>query len=201
METIIQNIFIDIFGQNPLIITFFISMMPIIELKGALPFGMSEVWNSPLSPITSLSVCVLGGMIMSGLLIFVLHRLLPTIKNNDRYKSFFYKYKDKATTLSHAKSDLKRLLLLAFFTLVPLPLTGYYTSCLIAELVGLRPFDSWCFINIGNLLSGVIILLLSLLSNTLLKIFLYTFFGLFLVYGSYLIISFTLKLTNNFAKK
>lgn len=201
MEIALQNIFIDVFGQHPLIITFFISMMPIIELKGAMPFGMSDIWDSPLSPLTSLSTCVLGGMVMSGLLIFVLHKLIPIIEKSDRYKSFFNKYRDKTTTLSHAKSDLKKLLLLATFTLVPLPLTGYYTSCLIAELVRLKPFDSWCFINLGNLLSGVIILLLSLLSSTLLKVFLYVFFGLFVVYGSYLLISFTLKLTYNFTKK
>ena len=51
MTEFIENIFSTIFGNNVILATILIALVPIIELKGAIPFSMSaEIWgNSALS--------------------------------------------------------------------------------------------------------------------------------------------------------
>ena len=46
MSDIIQKLVLSIFGENPILATIFISMIPVIELRGAIPFGSSkEIWG------------------------------------------------------------------------------------------------------------------------------------------------------------
>ena len=200
MEILIQNFFVEIIGQHPFIATIILSMLPVIELKGALPFGISNVWVTPLTGIQSLMACVIGGMIISAIILSLLHILLPYIKSHDLYRSLVLKFSKKTATLSTQKSNSKKFLLLCLFTLIPLPLTGYYTSCVIAILCGLKPFYSWLFINLGNLISGILILILGLLSESILSVMLLISFGLFVIYSVYVlfcIISRFLKAQNS----
>ena len=47
MTDFIENIFSSIFGNNVVLATILIAIIPIIELKGAIPFSMSpEIWGS-----------------------------------------------------------------------------------------------------------------------------------------------------------
>ena len=194
MESLIQNIFISIFGQNPLLITFLLSMLPVIEIKGALPFGMSSVWDSPLSASTSLAICVLGGTVATGIFTIILSKIMPKIKKLNFYVNLQKKFHKKTATLATQNNEFKKLLFLCLFTLIPIPLTGFYTSCVIASLCDLKPFSSWCFINLGNLIAGVIIILLGFISQNILTILLYISFGVFILYGLYVFILLTTKL-------
>ena len=41
MTEIISQFFVNVFGDNAWLATFLIAIIPLIELKGAIPFGMS----------------------------------------------------------------------------------------------------------------------------------------------------------------
>ena len=46
MSEFVQEIVLKIFGDNPILATIFIAMIPIIELRGAIPFGSSKaIWE------------------------------------------------------------------------------------------------------------------------------------------------------------
>ena len=65
MTEFIQEIVLAIFGNNAILATIFISMIPVVELRGAIPFGSSkEIWGEnalSISAINSLGVVALPG--------------------------------------------------------------------------------------------------------------------------------------------
>ena len=180
---IIQSIFVNIFGDNVILATLIASMTPIIEIKGAIPFGASQIWTTPLTPLMSLIICILGGAIASGITLIVLKKIMPCIQKHPLYAQITRKVAKKTQTLSTQSNEMRKYLLLCFFTLLPIPLTGYYTSCLISSVCNLRYLKSWYFINLGNAISGLIIITLGLLSKDILTIIFYIFLITFIVYA------------------
>ena len=74
MTAIIQKIVLAIFGNNPVLATIFISMIPIVELRGAIPFGSSkEIWgDSALSVFEATVYSVIGSIISAVIIILLL---------------------------------------------------------------------------------------------------------------------------------
>ena len=67
----IKELFARVFGDNAALATVLISIVPIIELKGAIPFGMSTAfWGEhALSGGAALGCGILGGLIVAILLV------------------------------------------------------------------------------------------------------------------------------------
>lgn len=62
MTQFIENIFSTIFGNNVVFATILISIIPIIELKGAIPFSMSaEIWAESALSLWPAFICGLAG--------------------------------------------------------------------------------------------------------------------------------------------
>ena len=71
MSEFVQEIVISIFGDNPILATIFIAMIPIVELRGAIPFGSSkEIWGDKALSIFEASAYSLIGSIYRQLLSF-----------------------------------------------------------------------------------------------------------------------------------
>ena len=45
------------------IITFLISMVPLIELRGSIPIGLSSLWGDPIPVLPLYIICILGNML------------------------------------------------------------------------------------------------------------------------------------------
>ena len=68
MSEFIQKIVLKVFGNNPILATIFISMIPIIELRGAIPFGSSkEIWKDEALSVFEASVYSVVGSIISAI--------------------------------------------------------------------------------------------------------------------------------------
>ena len=52
------------------IVTFLISMVPLIELRGAVPFGLSDAMGGSLPIIPLYIVCIIGNMVPVPLIYF-----------------------------------------------------------------------------------------------------------------------------------
>ena len=78
----ISQLFVNIFGDNSALATILISIIPIIELKGAIPFGMSKsFWGeNALSGVEALLFALLGGLIVAILLSFLLSPVVRWLK-------------------------------------------------------------------------------------------------------------------------
>jgi len=139
------------------ILTFFISMLPISELRGALPFALSQ----GISPLKAYFISVAGNILPVLPLLLLLRKLSIFAQRYEIGAKFF------AWTTKRAKKreDLARkygwaglILLVA----IPLPITGAWTGTLVSFLLSMEIKYAFIAICIGVSLAGIIVLGLSL---------------------------------------
>ena len=145
-------------------------MIPLIELKGAVPFGMSkEVFGSnALSPFSAWLASSTGSLVPAFFLIWIFAPLMTWLKKTKMFKrlstSMETKFKSNADKLSNGndqkRGNAKKYIGLILFVAIPLPLTGAYTGSAIASYLGLSYVSSLICIFIGNIIAGGIMVLL-----------------------------------------
>lgn len=148
---------------------FMISMLPIIELKGAIPYGVAMGMSVNIVFI----IAVIGNMIPVPFLIIFAKKVLEWMSTSNKIKRFSYKMrvKDKIYDISISefckrvikKADEKaikigkyELLGLFLFVAIPIPGTGAWTGSLIAATLRLRIKPSIIAIFLGVISSGLI---------------------------------------------
>lgn len=134
----------------------FMAMSPVVELRGAILYGLIRQINP--------FVCFLLGVLGSTLLVPILLKLLrPFVSYVSRLKfigPFFQRIENKAVHKSK-KINRYRFWGLAIFVGIPLPGTGAWTGCLVANILKMSIRDAFFSIFIGNIIAGIIVLLIS----------------------------------------
>lgn len=132
-----------------------ISMLPIIELRGALPYGVF-VLKMPILKVMGLSV--IGNLIPAPFIIylakFVIDKML-TSKHEKIVKIATY-IRDRGLKRSN-KIEKYTFWGLVLFVGVPLPGTGAWTGSLIASLLQLDQKKSILAVILGVLMAGCIV--------------------------------------------
>lgn len=159
-----------------------VAMIPTIESKVAIPFGMAmQIWQeNALNPFLS-ALCACVGSMVPVIFVIMLARYIKRKTSGFVYEKIFLKLKEKykknSQTLSKQTSTLKKCLLLAFFVAVPLPLTGAYSGALVAGFVDIPIWKSFLSILCGEIVSCAIVLLICLVfEDSAFYIFLISFF-------------------------
>ena len=134
-----------------------ISMVPIIELRGALPVGIAM----GLEWYYVFIACVIGNMIPVPFILLFIRKILRWMKTVPKLHSVAEKIEAKGEKNKH------RVLQYAFFGLVlfvgiPVPGTGAWTGALIAAMLDMRMKNALPAIFLGVLLAGTIMTLASL---------------------------------------
>ncbi|WP_066505952.1 COG2426 family protein [Abyssisolibacter fermentans] len=139
------------------IIVLFMSAVPIVELRGAIPLGIVM----GICPIYSLLFSILGNCIIVPLLLKGLKPLLKFFYNIKFFKKYVIFLRNR--TLKKSKR-VQRYEMLGLFLLVafPIPSTGVYTGCLAASLLKVKYKDAMISICAGVVTSGIIVYLLSI---------------------------------------
>ena len=131
----------------------FIAVLPVIELKGAIPVGISL----GLSPFHAAVISFVGSMIPVPFILFAIRPVFNYLKKTSIFKNVVHRLTDKSLSKSGniQKYGAWGLLL---FVAIPLPGTGVWTGSLIAALLDMR--FKWAFpaIFIGNLIAGILIM-------------------------------------------
>lgn len=192
MNQFISNFIIFIFGNNPHICTLIMSMLPIIEVRGTIPFSLSyEIWINPLSEIESIVFCILGSTIATTLLLYFTPKLLKFLKSHTKFYNILENKLKNATKQSiklNKLSNIKKYVYLGIFTFIPLPLTGYYTSSIIATISNMKFLPALISISLGNLGCSLLITFLSDLLNKYMLIIFYLFIIVLIIYIIYILI-------------
>ena len=137
---------------------FLISMVPIIELRGAIPVAVGM--GLPLIP--SYIICIIGNMLPVPFIYFFARKVLiwgsdkPVI---GKFFTFCLEKGEKGGKKLQAKAGLFVALLL--FVGIPLPGTGAWTGTLAASLLDMDFKSSVVAVMCGVLLAGVIMALIS----------------------------------------
>lgn len=132
-------------------------MLPITELRGAIPFAI-EVLG--LSPWKALIWGILGNIMPN---FFILALLGPVsnflMKHSEFFKNFLGKLFEKTRKEHSKKIQELGYLFLIIFVAIPLPGSGGWTGSLIAFLFGIPYWHAISLISTGIVIAGVVITL------------------------------------------
>lgn len=130
--------------------------LPIIELRGAIPVGISL----GLTPVHAAILAFIGSMIPVPFILFKIRPIFNYLKKTKLFKKAIYKLTDKSFSKSYRIQKYGAWGLLLFVA-IPLPGTGVWSGSLAAALLDIR--FKWAFpaIFVGNLIAGILIMVLS----------------------------------------
>ncbi len=133
--------------------TILFSILPISELRGAIPYAVYNGFSIPVAALISIAanVCV---PLIAFLFLESLHKLFYKIKP---YKKFFDRFVEKAQKRVHEKVEKYGYWGLLLFVAVPLPVTGAWTGALGAWVLGLSYKKAFFAIAGGVVLAGIIV--------------------------------------------
>lgn len=143
------------------LIVFLISMVPLIELRGAIPYAVG--FKLPLLP--SYIIAILGNMLPVPFIFFFARKILEWGKDKKLTKKFFtfcLEKGNKGGKKLQEKAGRNVYLALFLFVGIPLPGTGAWTGTLAASLLNLDFKKSVLAIMGGVVLAGIIMGLVSL---------------------------------------
>ena len=142
------------------LIVFLISMVPIIELRGAIPYAVG--FGLPLLP--SYIIAVLGNMLPVPLIFFFARKILEWGKDKKIIGKFFTFCLEKGNKGGQkllSKAGRSVYLALFLFVGIPLPGTGAWTGTLAASFLNMNFKKSTLAIMSGVILAGIIMGILS----------------------------------------
>ena len=160
---------VEIFG-NPYLTVFLIAMIPLIELKGAIPVGMTPAFG--LSLFETAAFAYLGSTLISFLVFFLLKPVFALLKKINVFNLlvrkceglFIHKAEEIAMkTNGSVEKSAKRIMIISLliFVAVPLPVTGVWTGTGIAVFLNMKFKDAFLPIVLGNLVAGTIITIIT----------------------------------------
>ena len=143
------------------LIVFLISMVPLIELRGAIPYAVG--FGLPIVP--SIIVAVIGNMLPVPFIFLFARRILEWGKDK-RYIGKFFTWclekGEKGGRKLEEKTGGGLYVALLLFVGIPIPGTGAWTGTLAASILNMDFKKSVLCVLAGVLLAGAIMLLLSL---------------------------------------
>ena len=137
--------------QNKLFYLFCISMLPIVELRGAIPVGAAM--GLPFWEVFLISV--LGNMLPVPFLILFAKALLQKLATLPKVGPFFSRIIQRADEKASKIGNYEKWGLFLFVA-IPLPGTGAWTGSLVATLLRMRLVPALLCIGAGVIVSGFI---------------------------------------------
>ena len=141
---------------SDMIKTLFTAMLPVLEIRGAIPVGVA----AGLDPWLAFAVGVVGNMLPIPILILITRRVINWLKKHGvlvRFTGWLErKGAEKARTVQQY-SFWGLFILVA----IPLPGTGAWTGALVASLLDMRLKRALPAITMGVVAAGIIVLLLT----------------------------------------
>ena len=143
------------------LIVFFLSMVPIIELRGAIPYAVG--FGLPLLP--SYIIAIIGNMIPVPFIFLFARKVLvwgSTKKYIGKFFNWCLKKGEKGGEKLKQSAGKGLYIALLIFVGIPLPGTGAWTGTLAASLLNMDFKKSTLAVMGGVILAGIIMGILSL---------------------------------------
>ncbi len=212
MSEWIKELFVAIFGTNSSLATIIISMIPIVELRGAIPFGSAtSFWGEhALELWESLLFSLLGSTLVCVILTFLFWPIFKWLKQTKAFKKLALwvenKLNNKAENINNKtenEKDAKKIKWLKIigifgFVSIPLPLTGVWTGTCLALFIGLNKKETMSTVVLGNIVAGLLMTLISYFfaDNTMI-----VFYAFFILVGVFILFALIKKLIKKIKSK
>ncbi len=116
------------------LMTIIVSMVPVIELRGAIPLGVAH----GLSVQTAATLSIIGNMLPVPIIILFVRQVFQWLKERDKILArWIARLEARANHKSKLVIDYQ-LVGLCLFVAIPLPGTGAWTGALIAAILEMR---------------------------------------------------------------
>ena len=147
------------------IVVFLISMVPVIELRGSIPFGLSPAMGGSLDIIPLYITAIIGNMLPVPLIYFFARKILTWGSNYNWPKwlkwlgscfKWMYNKGDRAGKKITDKTGQSVYIALMLFVGIPLPGTGAWTGTMAASILDLDFKKSSVAVMLGVILAGII---------------------------------------------
>ncbi len=139
------------------IVVFFLAMLPISELRGAIPIGVALYKFSYLKTLT---IALIGNLIPVLPILLLFGKVENIMRRNATSGRFIDWFIHRAERQSAMVKELGALGLMLFVA-VPLPGTGAWAGSLVAFLLGLDIKRSFIYISLGVLIAAVLVTVLT----------------------------------------
>lgn len=139
--------------------TLLIAMVPVGELRGALPIALTQ-YNLPLWQAFGLSV--IGNIIPVFFILWLIGPVSQWLRRWKLFDRFFTSLFERTRKKFYAKHEKWGDLALVIFVAIPLPVTGAWTGALAAWLFGIQKFKAVGLIFAGVFIAGIIVAALTL---------------------------------------
>ena len=142
------------------ILVFFVSMVPLVELRGAIPIAV----GLGLKKLPSFIIAIIGNMMPVPIIYLFARKVLEWGKDKKVIGKFFtwcLIKGEKGGKKLQAKAGRGLFLALLLFVGIPVPGTGAWTGTLAASILDLDFKSTVLAVMLGVLLAGVIMMLVS----------------------------------------
>ena len=144
------------------LIVFLISMVPLIELRAAIPYGLALAEQFALSPLLIYIVAIIGNCLPVPFILFFIRKILAWMQTSR--VGFFRKvatFVVEKGERGFARVQKYATVGLFLFVAIPLPGTGAWTGSLIAALLYMKKRYAFLSIVLGVLTAGIIMSLIT----------------------------------------
>lgn len=135
------------------ILTFLMAMVPVIELRGAIPFGVVQGLSVP----TAMIVSIIGNLLPIPVLVVFTRKVFEWLRTKSEWL-------DNVVKKLEAKADKNKDLVmksefwgLMILVAIPLPGTGAWTGALVAAMLDMRLKRAMPAIIVGVIVAGIIV--------------------------------------------
>lgn len=138
------------------VVTFFVSMIPVLELRGAIPMGVAR----GLPPLAAMAIAIAGNLVPVPFLILFTRRVFRWLKTKEWVRVTVERLEARAADKSALVKKYEGIGL-CILVAIPLPGTGAWTGALVAAMMDLRLRYAMPAIGAGVAIAGLIITVLT----------------------------------------
>ena len=139
--------------MKDILLTFLVAMVPVVELRGAIPFGVVRGLNLWTAIIAS----VLGNLVPVPFIILFIRRIFAWMRAHMPKLDGLVTRMEKKAEKNRAAVEKYAFWGLAILVAIPLPGTGAWTGALVAAMLEMRLKRAFPAIVIGVVIAGVIV--------------------------------------------
>lgn len=132
--------------------TFFMSMVPVIELRGAIPVGVAAglpVWAATV-------IAILGNMVPIPFILLLLRRVFAWLRRVFGMERLIDSLEERARTKGKTVKKYRTIGLIILVA-IPLPGTGAWTGALVADVLDMRMKTAMPAIFAGVCIAGLLV--------------------------------------------
>lgn len=139
--------------MKDILLTFLVAMVPVVELRGAIPFGVVRGLNL----WTAIVASVLGNLVPVPFIILFIRRIFAWMRAHMPKLDGLVTRMEKKAEKNRAAVEKYAFWGLAILVAIPLPGTGAWTGALVAAMMEMRLKRAFPAIVIGVVIAGVIV--------------------------------------------